>query len=81
MLLLLDAQDAADTEHTGSIVWNDCKINGFQSKRGGAKTVTCTSCDTAFTGCSSGCQWDRADGPARPDCLTCASPAVTGRAS
>ena len=57
VLLVPDAQDAPvlapDVEQTGSIIWNYCKIDGAQSKRGGAKNVTCTFCDTAFTGCSS----------------------------
>ena len=33
------AQDAEDIEATGSIVWNYYKIDGVQSKRGGAKNV------------------------------------------
>jgi hypothetical protein len=42
-----------DLEQKGSIIWNYYKVDGVQSKRGGAKNVTCTFCDTAFTGCSS----------------------------
>ena len=46
-------QDAEDIDATGSIVWNYYKIDGVKSKRGGAKNVTCTFCDAAFSGCSS----------------------------
>ena len=53
--VLLVAQDAEDIEATGSIVWNYYKIDGVQSKRGGAKprNVQCTFCDAAFSRCSS----------------------------
>ena len=47
------AQDAQDVEQTGSIIWNYYKIDGVQSKQGGAKNVRCAFCDTAFIGCSS----------------------------
>ena len=47
------AQRAEDIEATGSIVWNYYKIDGVQSKRGGAKNVQCTFCDAAFSRCSS----------------------------
>ena len=39
--------------HTGTIIWNYHKFVSFQSKKGGAKNVTCTVCDNTFTGCSS----------------------------
>ena len=45
--------DAEDVEHTGSIIWNYYKVDGAQSKRGGAKNITCIFCDTSLTGCSS----------------------------
>ena len=44
--------DAEVVEHRGSIVWN-YNVDGAQSKRGGAKNITCIFCDTSFTGCSS----------------------------
>jgi hypothetical protein len=42
-----------DVDQAGSIIWNYFKINGVQSRHGGAKNITCTFCDTPFTGCSS----------------------------
>ena len=48
-----DPEAVEDIEQTGSIIWKYYKIDGAQSKRGGAKNVTCTFCDTVFTGCSS----------------------------
>ena len=48
--------NAEDVEHTGSITWNYCKVDGAQSERGGAspaRNITCTFCDTSLTGCSS----------------------------
>ena len=42
VLLVPDAEDNEDIEATGSIVWNYYKIDGVQSKRGGAKNVKCT---------------------------------------
>ena len=50
--LVPDAQDAPDIEQTGSIIWNYYKIDGAQSKRGGAKNAMCTFCDSSFTSCS-----------------------------
>ena len=53
---VLSSQDPEAVENivqTGPIIWNYDKIDGVQSKRGGAKNVTCTFCDTVFTGCSS----------------------------
>jgi hypothetical protein len=47
-----DAQDAPDVEQTGSIIWNYYKVDGAQSKQGGAKNAMCTFCDSSFTGCS-----------------------------
>ncbi len=44
--------DVEQTQTTGSIIWNHDEIDGVQSKRGGAKNITYTFCDTAFTGCS-----------------------------
>ena len=52
----LSSQDPdadADVVQTGPIIWNYYKSDGVQSKRGGAKNITCTFCDTPFTGCSS----------------------------
>jgi hypothetical protein len=48
-----DAEVDEDVEQTGTSIWNYYKIDGVQSKRGGAKNITCTFCDTTFTGCSS----------------------------
>ena len=48
-----DPEAVEDIEKTRSIIWKYDKIDGVQSKRGGAKNVTCTFCDTVFTGCSS----------------------------
>ena len=42
-----------DIEQTGTIIWNYYKIDGAQSRGGGAKNITCTFCDTSFTGCAS----------------------------
>ena len=42
-----------DVEQTGTVIWNYYKVDGAHSKRGRAKNITCTFCDTAFTGCSS----------------------------
>ena len=44
-----------DIELTGPIIWNYFKVAGVQSKKGGAKNVTCNFCDTVFVqvGCSS----------------------------
>ena len=53
MLLVPDAQDASEVVQTGSIVWNNYNIEGALNKRGGAKNVMCTICDTAFTLCTS----------------------------
>lgn len=53
VLVIADDQNAEDIEPTRCIVWNYYKIDGVQSKKGGAKNVVCTFCDTAFTGCSS----------------------------
>ena len=53
VVLIVDEQDAEVIEATKSIIWNYYKIDGVQSKRGGAKNVMCTFCDTVFTGCSS----------------------------
>ena len=53
MLSSQDPEAFEDIEQTGSIIWKYYKIDGVQSKRGGAKNVTCTFCDTAFAGCSS----------------------------
>ncbi len=53
---VLSSQDAEvdeDVEQTGTSIWDYYKIDGDQSKRGGAKNITCTFCDTTFTGCSS----------------------------
>jgi hypothetical protein len=51
-----DAQDAPWPDvkqlETGSIIWNYYKIDGAQSKQGGAKNAMCTFCDSSFTGCS-----------------------------
>ncbi len=53
MLPVQDPEDDVEViEHAGTIVWNYYKSVGVQSKKGGAKNVTCF-CDTAFTGCSS----------------------------
>ena len=41
-----------DVKQTGTFIWN-YYIDGAHSKRGRAKNITCTFCDTAFTGCSS----------------------------
>ena len=52
----LSSQDPdadADVVQTGPIIWNYYKCDGVQSSRGGAKNITCTSCVTSFTGCSS----------------------------
>ena len=52
----LSSQDPdadADVVQTGPIIWNYYKSDGVQSKRGGAKNIICTFCDTPFTGCSS----------------------------
>ena len=42
-----------EDEPTGSIVWNYFKIDGVQSKRGGAKNVKCIFCDSDLIGCRS----------------------------
>jgi hypothetical protein len=47
-----DAEVDEDVEQTGTF-WNYYQIDGVQSKRGGAKNITCTFCDTTFAGCSS----------------------------
>ena len=46
-------QDDEDVGHTATINWNYYKSVSVQSKKGGAKNVTCTFCDDTFTGCSS----------------------------
>ena len=46
-------QDEEDIGHTGTIIWNYYKSVSVQSKKGGAKNVTCTFCDQTFIGCSS----------------------------
>ena len=48
-----DAEVDEDVEQTGTSIWNHYQIDGVQSKRGGAKNITCTFCDTTFAGCSS----------------------------
>ena len=48
-----DSEENEELELTGTIIWNYYKIDGAQSKKGGAKNVTCTFCDNSFTGCSS----------------------------
>ncbi len=48
-----DAEVDEDVEQTGTLIWNYYQIDGVQSKRGGAKNITCTFCDTTFAGCSS----------------------------
>ena len=52
-IVLSVEDDAEDVENTGSIIWNYYKIDGAQSKRGGAKNIRCIFCDTYLTGCSS----------------------------
>jgi len=52
----LSSQDPdadADAVQTGPIIRNYYESDGVQSRRGGAKNITCTFCDTPFTGCSS----------------------------
>ncbi len=45
-----DPEADEDVKHTGTIIWNYYKIDGAQSKNGGATNVTCTFCDTSFSG-------------------------------
>ena len=47
-----DPDADGEIEQTGLIIWNYNKIDGIQSKLYGTKNITCTFCDTAFTGCS-----------------------------
>ena len=51
--LVLEPEDGEDADQIGPIIWNYYKVLCVQSKKGGAKNVTCTFCDTNFTGCSS----------------------------
>ena len=51
--LVLEPEDGEDADQIGPLIWNYYKILCVQSKKGGAKNVTCTFCDTNFTGCSS----------------------------
>jgi hypothetical protein len=37
-----DAEVDEDVEQTGTSIWNHYQIDGVQSKRGGAKNITCT---------------------------------------
>ena len=46
-------RDDGDIQPRGSIIWNYFKIDGVQSKKGGAKNVTCIFCDHVLIGCSS----------------------------
>ena len=48
----LEREDG-DIQPRGSIIWNYFKIDGVQSKKGGAKNVTCIFCDHVLIGCSS----------------------------
>ena len=45
-------EDTDDIDQVGPIIWTYYKIDGYQSKRGGSKNVTCLFCDNNFTGCS-----------------------------
>ena len=51
--LVQDSEDAEDVDQTVLTIWNYFKVVGVQSKKGGAKNVTCTFCDKTLTGCSS----------------------------
>ena len=51
--LVLDHEDGEDADQAGPIIWNYYKVLCVQSKKGGAKNVTCPFCDTNFSGCSS----------------------------
>ena len=55
MSLVQDSEDAEDVNQTVPTIWNYFKVVGVQSKKGGAKNVTCTFCDKTLTGCSSSC--------------------------
>ena len=46
----------------GLIIWNYYKVDGAQSKRGGAKYIPCISgfCDTSLTECSDYCSPSKA---------------------
>jgi hypothetical protein len=39
-VLSVEEPDAEEAEHTGSIIWNYYKVDGAQSKLGGAKNIT-----------------------------------------
>ncbi len=41
--------DSENVEHTGSIIWNDYKVDGAKSKRDVAENLTCTFCDTSLS--------------------------------
>ena len=45
-------EDTDDIDQAGPIIWTYYKIDGYQSRRGGSKNVTCLFCDNNFTGCS-----------------------------
>ena len=48
---VLSVEDyAKDVENTGSNIWNYYKVDGAQSKWGGAKNIRCIFCDTLLTG-------------------------------
>ena len=51
--LVQDSEDAEDVNQTVPTIWNYFKVVGVQSKKGGAKNVTCNFCDKTLTGCSS----------------------------
>ena len=42
MSLVQDSEDAEDVNQTVLTIWNYFKVVGVQSKKGGAKKVTCT---------------------------------------
>ena len=45
--------DPKDVEDSGLIIWNYYKVDGAQSKQGGAKYIKCLFCETSLTVCSS----------------------------
>ena len=54
--------DPKDVEDSGLIIWNYYKVDGAQSKQGGAKYTPCISgfCDTSLTECSDYCSPSKA---------------------